>query len=329
MAMSNSSQLPLVSVIIPMYNAEKYVSDALESVLTQSYSNIEVIVINDGSTDNSLCIVEAFELKDKRVKIFSQNNMGQSAAANAGFGKSQGELIKFFDADDILSVDVIKNQVNRLYGKDFHYVSYMDYTRFYNDDINSSYKPIGYKLIDNDCTPEEYITFHGTPQMYQCSIWMFYRKLLELSGLWDERLSLINDTEFIPRVLRYASNLLHAPQCNLFYRTNFNSGTLSQVVSSASIKSAILSIDLMASHVRSFISNPTIESIIAQSYVQIFEMAYPGQIKWSKIIERRLKKFSANQYTLGKSGKWFQVVSTLFGWKFTKNLQYWYYKFRY
>ena len=91
---------PKISVIIPMYNAEKYISECLNSVLVQTYKNLEIIVIDDGSTDDSIKIAEN---KGKNIKIIRQKNFGVSVARNSGFAVATGEWIHFVDADDKLS----------------------------------------------------------------------------------------------------------------------------------------------------------------------------------------------------------------------------------
>lgn len=98
---------PLVSVIIPVYNVEKYLRRCLNSVIDQEYKNIEIILVNDGSTDNSLEMAISYKEKDKRIKVFSQENQGLSAARNTGLDKSQGEYIIFIDSDDYVSKDYV------------------------------------------------------------------------------------------------------------------------------------------------------------------------------------------------------------------------------
>lgn len=89
-----------VSVIIPVYNSEKYLKRCVESVLNQTYSNIEIIIINDGSTDNSKKILEELKENNKNIQLLSQQNKGQSAARNLGMKVAQGEYIGFVDSDD-------------------------------------------------------------------------------------------------------------------------------------------------------------------------------------------------------------------------------------
>ncbi len=92
---------PLVSVIIPAYNAEMHIGETIESVLNQTHSNLEVIVVDDGSTDKTSSLVEGFCKRDSRLKLFNQKNSGVSIARNAGFAASKGSFIAFLDADDL------------------------------------------------------------------------------------------------------------------------------------------------------------------------------------------------------------------------------------
>ena len=92
--------LPLISVIIPVYNAKKYIAYCLESVLTQTYQNFEIICIDDGSVDDSASTLKKYESKDKRIHIYHQENKGLPATRNVGISKATGEYICFVDADD-------------------------------------------------------------------------------------------------------------------------------------------------------------------------------------------------------------------------------------
>lgn len=98
----------LISLIIPVYNVEKYLSKCLDSLIQQTYGNIEIICINDGSTDNSLQILENYANKDCRIKIINQQNQGVSVARNVGIDNATGEYILFIDSDDWLELDAIK-----------------------------------------------------------------------------------------------------------------------------------------------------------------------------------------------------------------------------
>ena len=102
----------IISVIVPIYNVEEYLEECLESIQNQTYTNIEVIMINDGSTDGSKEICERFCLQDNRFKLVTQENQGQSIARNIGVAESKGKFIVFIDSDDIVRVDMLDQLMN-------------------------------------------------------------------------------------------------------------------------------------------------------------------------------------------------------------------------
>lgn len=105
---------PLISVIVPVYNTEKYIRDSLDSILAQTYTNLEVIVINDGSKDMSEEIIQEYVAKDNRVKYFEQENLGQSAARNKGIEIAKGKYIAFIDSDDVIGKNMMLYLVNAI-----------------------------------------------------------------------------------------------------------------------------------------------------------------------------------------------------------------------
>lgn len=106
------NQNPKVSIIIPIYNTEKYLKKCLDSITNQSYKNLEIILIDDGSTDNSGKIADEYAKKDTRVKVIHQKNAGQSAARNRGLKIASGEYISFVDSDDEIAKTFIKKLLN-------------------------------------------------------------------------------------------------------------------------------------------------------------------------------------------------------------------------
>lgn len=124
--MSNS---PIVSVIIPAYNASRYLKETIESLLVQSYSNLEIIIINDGSTDDTETVIRPF-LTEKRIKYFSQANGGISKARNKGVVCSQGVYIAFLDADDLALPERIEEQVDFLEKNSDYGVAYSQFQSF-------------------------------------------------------------------------------------------------------------------------------------------------------------------------------------------------------
>lgn len=110
----------LVSIIIPIYNAEKYIQHCISSVLVQTYTNIEIILVNDGSTDNSLNICQKLQKQDKRIKIINQENKGASIARLEGIKQSKGEYLSFVDSDDFIEPDYIELLVKAI---DIHHAT--------------------------------------------------------------------------------------------------------------------------------------------------------------------------------------------------------------
>ena len=94
----------MISVIIPAYNAEKYIGRAIESILSSSFRNFELIIVNDGSIDNTDKILQHYEQIDNRVKVFNKQNGGSASARNVGISNAKGDYICFVDADDFIDI---------------------------------------------------------------------------------------------------------------------------------------------------------------------------------------------------------------------------------
>ena len=107
--MEDSKANPIVSVIVPVYRAEKYVSRCIDSILNQTYSNWELILVDDGSPDNSGLICDEYAAKDNRIRVSHKENGGVSSARNLGIDKATGDWLMFVDADDWLNVEAISS----------------------------------------------------------------------------------------------------------------------------------------------------------------------------------------------------------------------------
>lgn len=104
--------LPKISIIIPIYQAEKYISNCIDSIINQTYSNFEIIAINDGSTDTSLNILKRYALKDSRIKIISQENKGLVASRRVGLNAAKNDYVFFVDADDTIPLNALEILTN-------------------------------------------------------------------------------------------------------------------------------------------------------------------------------------------------------------------------
>lgn len=196
---------PLVSVIIPLYNSENYISETIESVLNQTYKNIEVVVVDDGSTDDSLSIAKRYE--SNNLHVYHQENSGAPVARNFGFRMSKGSFIQYLDADDKLTPNKIEKQVAAL-GKGNSYA-------------------IATSSVFVMSGEEEYLW--DMPEIYHdyergfdllVDLWRFFipswcigsylvpRNLVLESGGWDETLKKNQDGEFFSRVLVRANKVV-------------------------------------------------------------------------------------------------------------------------
>lgn len=201
----------LVSIIIPAYNAEKYIEEAIDSALNQTYKNIEVIVVNDGSTDNTQTICESSN-PTRRIKIIEKNNGGPASALNAGIRIAKGEWIKWLSADDILEPDAIEKLVAYLFEDRYNWRKSIYYTH--------------YRIIDKD---GKFIKKFTEPERVESDLWkLFYgngsssiihQDVFKLCGLFDENLRHSEDYEFWLRATQiYDVRLKLIPIYSLRYR---------------------------------------------------------------------------------------------------------------
>ena len=123
-----------ISVIVPIFNGEKYLRRCIESILKQTYKNIELILINDGSEDKSLAICEEYKKNDKRIIIINKENEGVSIARNIGIEKATGELISFVDADDYLEITFLQELFDMMKKYNTEYIT-CGYNRVYDNHI--------------------------------------------------------------------------------------------------------------------------------------------------------------------------------------------------
>ena len=120
-----------ISVIIPVYGVEKYIRKCLESVINQTYKNLEIIIVNDETKDNSIKIVEEY-IKDPRIRIINKKNEGVAQARNCGLKQATGEYISFIDSDDWLELDLYEKLISNLENEDilvFNYNMYNEKTK--------------------------------------------------------------------------------------------------------------------------------------------------------------------------------------------------------
>ncbi|RYZ25831.1 MAG: glycosyltransferase [Chitinophagaceae bacterium] len=307
---------PLVSVCMPAYNAAKYIGEALNSLLDQSYPNLEIVVVNDGSTDGTCDILNQYETRG--VRVIHQHNCGQCAAANTAFQHSSGEYIKFFDADDLLSRDFIANQVKKLEGRD-DVIASAAWGRFYGNDL-SSFK-LQKERVYQDMRPMDWLvsSFEYGENMMQCALWLIPRKVLTLSGLWDERLSLINDFDFFIRVILASTEVFFAHDAILYYRSGIET-SLSGQKSRKAMESAFLSVKWGVETILRYENSDRTRRICADAFQLWAYQFYPQHISLFEKAREEIKALGGSQIPFPAGGKT-RLLTQIFGWKNTKRMK--------
>lgn len=301
---------------MPAYNAGRYIGETLQSLYAQTYANIEIIVVNDGSTDDTLAQLEKH--KRPQLTIVSQPNGGQCAAANAAYRQAKGALIKFMDADDLLSPQYIETQVRRL-GQRRDALASASWGRFYNDDL-SSFR-LNPEAVWKDLKPIDWLvtSLWDQANMMQCALWLIPREVLDRSGLWDEQLSLINDFDFFVRVLLAANDVLYCPEAVLYYRSGISSSLSGQKTRRA-YESACRSIEKGVDSMLAFEDSERVRKVSANSF-QIWKYEfYPQQMDLYRKAEARIKKLGGSDYPFPAGGKT-KLVASLVGWKAAKRFR--------
>lgn len=185
-----------ITLIIPAYNAQESIKNCINSILNQSYQNFEIIVINDGSSDKTLEILQNF--KDKRLKIINQKNSGVSVARNAGLKVANGDFIGFIDSDDFLEKDFLKFMLEAIL-KSCADIVVCDVL------IRNSNKTTHFKDIDANCgliNKNLYLKFLLTNQNTMSCIWnKLYKRQILQNLYFDERLILAEDKLFLIKAI--------------------------------------------------------------------------------------------------------------------------------
>lgn len=128
----------LISIIVPVYNAENTIGTCVDSLVRQSHNLLEIILVDDGSTDNSGKICDELAIKDNRIKVIHKENEGVSVARNTGINKAAGYAITFVDADDTLDINAVSLMLNKMLNNDCDIVM-CDYSIIYSDHMENMY----------------------------------------------------------------------------------------------------------------------------------------------------------------------------------------------
>jgi glycosyltransferase involved in cell wall biosynthesis len=297
-------QPPLVSIITPFYNAEKYLSAAIDSVLSQTYHNWELIMINDGSADTSLAIAESY--RDSRIKILSQENSGQCTATNNALRNAQGDYIQLLDADDIMDPNKTKYQVEHL-------------SLFSDEHLGVSKWAFFHEQISDAIFKQEPIFFSGESVDWLYQLWthdtmmhtnsyMMPRKLWEKGGKYfDENLKLNIDFEFFTRMTLASKGVVYTENAIGYYRK----GVKGSKTHNPSIEKQLSALDARVRSIRKLFSIDQSKKSqqAARMAITILTFSFPDILPQAKkyINELGLEHFGSFK------GKYFKYITYFLG----------------
>lgn len=307
---------PLVSVCIPAYNCAEYIQQTIESVNNQTYKNIEIIIVDDGSTDATKNILKSFI--NNNIIVCHQHNKGAAAARNLAYSKSKGQYIKFLDADDLITPEMIDSQLKLAIENPGSVIS-AKWGRFYRNDLNTS------ALTAEDCwktlpaTQWLCTSWKNGNSMTQPGIFLLPRPIIEHAGLWDEQLSLIDDLDFFTRIILKSKLVVFDPNAVLHYRSG-NTGSLSDHKQQKDIQSAFISIDKATSNLLAVDKSEQAIKACAdvwQRFIYSYYLCAPDIITTA---QKKLDDLGGSALEF-PSGGLTKILVKLIGWKSTKRLK--------
>lgn len=207
--------MPLVSILIPAYNAEAWLAQTLQSATAQTWPNKEIVVVDDGSVDGTLRVARRFE--SESVHVVTQKNSGAAAARNLAFSLSRGEYIQWLDADDLLSSDKIAQQMKfALSGVGRRTLLSASWGQFLYRPERTTFKA---SPLWCDLSPSEFLIRKLTHKAaMQTATWLVSRELTEAAGPWNTLMLSDDDGEYFCRVLLASDGIRFAPEGRVYHR---------------------------------------------------------------------------------------------------------------
>lgn len=297
--------VPLVSIIIPCYNAEAFVLETLRSCLNQTYGNLEVIAVDDHSTDRTAQLVSTFFEEHPIGQLVSNPQKGAQHARNFGMELARGEFLKFLDADDLISRDLVAKQVACIHPCAGALVKCSwEHFREFPGDVPGKPQPCD-RSFD---APDLFLTELWAGNMYMPHCWLIPRPLLQR---WDPALTQNQDGEYFARLVASSQQILHS-NGTAFYRQPAGTNT-SQRTGIEHLKSQFLALQTYRSICEQF-GSPA--SLVSAYHHEVFNVAYRAAIQPSEreLLPEALSFFEPGQaLLLAKQGTAMKVLITAFG----------------
>jgi len=239
---------PLVSILIPAFNAEQWIADSLRCAVSQTWARKEIIVVDDGSKDQTLAIAKQFESGD--VKVCTQKNQGAAATRNNAFAMCQGDYVQWFDADDLMASDKTAKQMEAVeQGRGKRVLISGAWGLFMHRPYRATFRP---SPLWEDLSRAEWLMRKMEHNVYmQTATWLVSRELAEAAGPWDTRLLGDDDGEFFCRVLLASEGTRFVPGSKVYYR-QAGAGSLSYIgFSNRKLEAQWISMKLHIQYLRS------------------------------------------------------------------------------
>ena len=311
---------PLVSILIPAYNAEPWIADTINSALRQTWPRKEIIVVDDGSRDQTLQIARQFASED--VSVVTQENQGAAAARNKALQLCQGDYVQWLDADDLLSREKVTGQMAAAQEcQDKHRLLSCGWGYF-------MYRPARAKFIPTplwcDLTPAEWLVRrwgHNPILHMQTATWLVSRELTNAAGPWDSRLLNNDDGEYFCRVLRASTGVRFVGDAKVFYRQG-GSDRLSYVGrSNKKMEAHFLGIQLQMEVLRSLDDSKRARAACLRRLQACVKSFYPQRPDIVKRVEEQARCLAGRLEIPPRLGTKYSWIEWLFGYRIGRHLQ--------
>jgi glycosyltransferase involved in cell wall biosynthesis len=229
-----------VSILIPAFNADKWIKQTIDSASQQTWENKEIIIVDDGSSDRTFEIAKKFA--SKSVKVLTQDNHGASSARNKALALANGDYIQWLDADDLLAPDKITEQMKVAKNGRSDPVLYSSpHAVFYYRTKRARFIP---NSLWQDLAPIDWLVINMSENLWMNPAgWLVSQRLTEKAGPWDERLSMDDDGEYFARIVAASERVKFIPAARCFYRQS-SFRQVSRDVSEKTLESLFLSATL-------------------------------------------------------------------------------------